>query len=107
MLLLSPVFVFAAPLTGVKTLIEAVGELTKTSIIVLAGLSLLVFFWGLVKFIFRVSGDEKAIDEGKRIMKWGLVALFVMVSVWGIIKFMQTQLEIKSTVPPPLPVGWI
>ncbi|MDO8590305.1 MAG: hypothetical protein Q7R69_03500 [bacterium] len=102
--LLLPGFVFAAPLTGLKALIEAIGALTKTSIIVLAGLSLLVFFWGLVKFIFHVSGDEKAIEEGKRIMKWGLIALFVMVSVWGIIKFMQVQLEIKSTTPPPPPV---
>ena len=54
---------------------------------VLVSLALLVFVWGLAKFIFRLGGDEKAVTEGKNLMIWGLVALFVMVSIWGILRF--------------------
>ena len=62
-------------------IINAVGGLVNMSFTIVAGLALLAFFWGLARFIFHVGGDEKAVDEGKRIMKWGLLALFVMVSV--------------------------
>lgn len=51
----------------------------------LSGLALLVFFWGLAKFIFKVGEDEKAVADGKNLMKWGIIALFVLVSFWSII----------------------
>ena len=73
-------------------LIHSLGGLINTSIAVVIAIALLGFFWGLVKFIFRVGGDEKAVDDGKRIMKWGLLALFVMVSVWGIVRFLEEAL---------------
>ena len=79
---------------GVKDLIRAVGGLINPIIAILVGVALLAFFWGLAKFIFRVGGDEKAVEEGKRIMKWGLIALFVMVSFWGIVIFIQRALNL-------------
>ncbi|OHB17896.1 MAG: hypothetical protein A2544_01390 [Candidatus Zambryskibacteria bacterium RIFOXYD2_FULL_43_10] len=79
-------------MTGIKDLITAVGGLINPLIVILVGVALLVFFWGLAKFIFRVGGDEKAVEGGKRLMIWGLLALFVMISVWGIIRFMQNAL---------------
>ena len=86
-------------MTGVKELIQAVGSLINPLIAVLVGLALLAFFWGLAKFIFRVGGDEKALEDGKNLMKWGLVALFVIVSVWGIIGFMQSAVGFRATGP--------
>ena len=53
---------------------------------ILIGLALLAFFWGLVKFILRLGGDEK-IEEGRSLMVWGLIALFVMISFVGILNF--------------------
>ena len=94
--------VASAQLTGVKGLIQAVGGLINPLIAILVGLALLVFFWGLVRFIFRVGGDEKAVEEGKKIMIWGLIALFVMVSVWGIISFMQRALLLPGNSTPIL-----
>jgi len=79
-------------MTGIKDLITAVGGLINPLIVILVGVALLVFFWGLAKFIFRVGGDENAVEGGKRLMIWGLIALFVMLSVWGIIRFMQNAL---------------
>ena len=59
----------------------------KVALPVLFGLAFLVFFWGLVKFIFRVGGDESAVKEGKPLMIWGLVTLFILVSFVAIIAF--------------------
>jgi len=98
--LVFPLLVFAAdrkPLTGIAIIIDSLREIIKMLIVLAAAVALLAFFWGLARFIFK-SGDEKAVEEGKRIMKWGLVALFVMVSVWGIIGFFQKELNLPNTV---------
>ncbi|MHB0978119.1 MAG: pilin [Minisyncoccota bacterium] len=92
---LLPVPVFAA-LNKTGDLITAVGGLVSRLTVIAAGVALLVFLWGLAKFIFK-SGDEKSHEEGAAIMKWGIVALFVMVSVWGIVNFMQRALGLPIT----------
>ncbi len=56
-------------------------------------LALLFFFWGLATFILK-SGEDQA--AGKQRMIWGLVALFVMFSVWGILSFAQDSLGLKG-----------
>ena len=73
-------------------LVSDVRQIIDTLIIIVAGIALLVFFWGLAKFILKVGGDEEAVKEGKTLMIWGVVALFVMVSVWGIIRVIQGEL---------------
>jgi len=47
----------------------------------------------LVKFIFN-AGNEDAKKDGQRLMIWGLVGLFVMVSVWGLVRFIGNALNI-------------
>lgn len=74
--------------TNLKGLILASHDVINTLLVILVALALLYFMWGLAKMIFRVAGDEKAIEEGKRIMLWGIISLFVMVSVWGIVNFL-------------------
>ncbi len=75
----------------------------KAAIPLVAFLALLVFFWGLAKFISNVSGDAKAVDQGKSLMVWGTVALFVMVSIWGILRFLQGELGLGTLGVPFLP----
>lgn len=55
------------------------------------GIALLIFFAGIIRFIWE-SNNEKKRNEGKQMLLWGLVALFVMFSLWGIIKLAQTAL---------------
>jgi len=80
-------------------LIRAVGGLIKTSFAIVAGLALLAFFWGLAKFLFINDGEEKTIEEGRRVMTWGVIALFVMVSVWGLVAFIQEAFNLPSAPP--------
>lgn len=70
---------------GIETLIDRIGSLIQQMIPFVAALALLFFFYGLAKFILS-AGNEDAREEGKKIMFWGVIALFVMASIWGIIK---------------------
>lgn len=58
-------------------------ELVNPAVGILMTLAVVAFFWGLVKYIYSAGAGK---DEGKMIMVWGVVALFVMVSVWGLVK---------------------
>lgn len=42
------------------------------------------FLWGLVKFLWNSREGEIA-SEGKQHMLWGVIGMFIMVSVYGII----------------------
>lgn len=80
-------------------------DLVTTAIPVVAGLALVVFFWGLAKFILKAD-DVKAREEGRQVMKWGIVALFVLVSVWGIIFFLTNDiLGLPTPSVPQLPTS--
>ncbi|HRH25559.1 MAG TPA: hypothetical protein PLD99_01230 [Parcubacteria group bacterium] len=72
--------------TDLRSLVNIFLGLINPLILVLAGLSLLMFFRGLLNFIIK-SDDTKSLEEGKEMMKWGLVGLGVMVSIWGILTF--------------------
>ena len=63
-------------------------------------LALLFFFWGVAKYIWS-EGQAKA--EGKQIMIWGVVALFVMSSIWGIVYFIRDEFGIQNDVSAPIP----
>jgi hypothetical protein len=60
-------------------------------------LAFAAFLWGMFKFIR--SSDTKDKQDSKQFIYGGLIGLFVMVSVWGIIKILGTTLGIESTVP--------
>ncbi|MDP3874984.1 MAG: hypothetical protein Q8Q22_00475 [bacterium] len=94
-LALAPVLASAAELSNIQTLVEAIGELVATALPIVVALALLAFFWGLVKFIFA-QGNEESKADAKKIMLWGLIALFVMVAVWGLVKFIGDALGINQ-----------
>jgi len=67
-------------------------------------LALLVFFWGLIQYLFKIG--DKTETEGKnnglQLMIWGIAALFVMVSVWGIINILRSTFRVENNnVPVP------
>ncbi len=90
---LTPFLAFAQDLGNVSTLLGSVGKLINSALPIVVGLALLGFFWGLAMFVFAAHDPEKR-GEGRQIMIWGVVALFVMVAVWGLVNFIGTALNI-------------
>ena len=88
-----PLLASAQTLGNIETFIESVGRLVGILLPIVVAIALLVFFWGLVKFIFA-QGNEEAKADAKKIMLWGLIALFVMVSVWGLVEFIGNALGV-------------
>lgn len=82
---------------GISGLIKASYDLVDKFLIPIAfALCLLYFFWGVAQYVRNAAGSEKAAEEGKRVMVWGVIALFVLSSVWGIIYFIREELQLSS-----------
>ncbi|MBY0539226.1 hypothetical protein K2P56_02210 [Patescibacteria group bacterium] len=94
-LLALPVSVFAAQtLTQVFT---TVGELIGTLTPIIVALALMAFFWGLAMYVLNFSGEDKDKKKGRDMMVYGLLVLFVMVSVWGIVNILQQTFSINDS----------
>jgi hypothetical protein len=82
---------------GITSIIDAAfGIVTNTLIPLAFALCLFYFFWGVAKYIREGATSDKAAEEGKRIMIWGVVGLFVAFSIWGIISFIKSELNIPG-----------
>lgn len=99
-----PFVAFAQTATNVRSLIGQFGDLLNQIIPIIIALTLIVFFWGLFKY---VQGAGKGHDEGRKVMIAGIAALFVMVSVWGIVRIVQNTLGVQGQAPiqpPAVPI---
>lgn len=103
-LLLAPLFAFAQSpdLTYLDDVVNAIGELVNQLIPIVIAIGLLFFIWGLVQFILA-SGDEGAKEVGKRRMVWGILALFVIVAVWGLVDLLAqiVGVDVGGTIDAP------
>ncbi|MBX4206552.1 hypothetical protein KW784_02080 [Candidatus Parcubacteria bacterium] len=67
-----------------------IGELLPITV----AAAVLVFFWGLFQSIAK-GGDKNAAESARNLMVWGILALFVMLSAWGLVKFIQSGLNLN------------
>jgi len=77
-----------AAVRNLQGLIGLLTDLLNMVIPLLIALAFVAFLWGLANFILK-SDDEKERANGRRLMLWGLIALFVMVSAWAIVGILE------------------
>jgi Type IV secretion system pilin len=63
-------------------------------------LAMVMFVWGAVKFFFINGGEPEEITKGKQFMLWGLIALAVMISVWGLVGIIGDTFDLDTTFLP-------
>ncbi|MBX4188992.1 pilin [Candidatus Parcubacteria bacterium] len=89
----------AQAISGLKDLIIALGHSINILLELAAAVAIFIFLWGMVTFLFK-SGDEKSQEAGRNRMLWGVIALFVMVSVWGLVRFIGVALGLEVYISP-------
>lgn len=70
-----------------STFSNLLGFINSVLVPLVFGVALLFFLWGLARFILS-AGDEAAKESGRRLMIWGIVALAIMASVWGLVRIL-------------------
>jgi hypothetical protein len=87
--------VFAATYTIKSLATSIVNVVVNPFVIFLAILATLLFLWGLFTFM-RNAGSEEGREIGKKHMLNGLIGLFIMISVYGIMNVIVNSFGFKK-----------
>lgn len=87
-----PLFAFAQVTNpshnSIKDIVILMNQVINNLLPFMMVLIFVYFFYGLAKYVLS-SGDAEKASEGKTIMIHGVIALFVAVSIYGIIAWLQ------------------
>lgn len=107
LLLATAAFLFTAPriasaeVTDFKSLMQLFVDLLGSVMGVLYMVAFVTFFWGIALFILNTNDDKKR-QEGKSWMFWSVIALFVMITIWGLIGLLVNTVGITPLIIPQL-----
>lgn len=91
MILTVPLITLAAPRTFAELAAKLVGIMNAAAgLLVAAGVA--AYFYRISMNMRKLSEDRKNGEMYRRYFFWGVVAIFVMVSVWGILALFQNSL---------------
>ena len=87
---------------GIGGLAQSIIDFINQTLVPLVfALALIVFIWGLFQSFILGGTDPEAREKGKGLMLWGIVAFFVMVSVWGLVNILTGSLNLDGSVTLP------
>ena len=83
--------------TSLNSSITAIENLINKVVPLIIGIAGLVFIWGLVSYV-TAGGDEEKKKTARDTMVYGIIVLFVMVSVWGLVNILVGTLKYVRTI---------
>ncbi|HVM73524.1 MAG TPA: hypothetical protein VMU13_01435 [Candidatus Paceibacterota bacterium] len=87
-----PSIVLAATAGSLGALAHTVAVILNAGAALLLTATFVVFFYNVVGNIFKMSRGEANGDDLKKNLLWGIIIIFFMVSIWGIIQIVQNSL---------------
>ena len=90
--LIEPSIALAQSVTSFQTLARSVVTILNDGAILMIAAAVAVYFYGIAGNIFKISQGEASGEDLKKNIFWGMFIIFLMVSIWGIIQFLQYSL---------------
>ena len=91
----APLVSFAVTL---KHTLGTVSGIVNAVIPIVLALAVLGFFWGLMTYLFD-SGNAENKKNAISMMVMGIMVIFVMVSLWGIVRVLQQTFKVDKGKP--------
>lgn len=79
--------------TAVRQVLYAIMSIANWAVLLIIALTIVWFLIGLFNFM-RKEGEERA--KAKTDMLWGVIIIAVMVSVWGLVEWVQDIFGVDS-----------
>ena len=95
---------FFALAQNAEDIITRIMSVLNVVVPLLIAVAVVIFLYGVIKYI-TAGGDEEKRKESRNVMIYGIVGLFVMVAVWGLVNVLISTFGLETTVPivPGLP----
>jgi uncharacterized membrane protein len=88
-----PVFAFAQS-TDAFSILVVLGRIISWLIPLAITAGVLYFIWGVIKYI--TAKDEEKQTEARSTMISGIIGLFVIISIWGLVRVVQKTFDIEG-----------
>lgn len=86
---------------GLVDLFNNVNALINAFIPFLVGIAVLIIIWGVFTYIAG-AGDEEKRAQAKSFIIWGVIGVFIMLSIWGLVSILENSIQLRKE---PLPIG--
>ena len=80
---------------NIADLLGQVNTFINTIIPFLVGLAVLVIIWGVFNYIVG-AGDEEKRAQAKTYVVWGVIGVFIMLSVWGLVNVLVNSFALRK-----------
>ncbi len=64
----------------------------------LIALAIAMFIWGVIQYVLNDAEEAKK-AKGKQFMLWGIIAITVIVSIWGLVHILTSTFNISFSIP--------
>ena len=88
----------AVRLNNIKDVLNFAKELINRTIPLIFSIALVWFLWSIAQYLRSSEAGKK--EDARQLMLWGIVILFVMVSVWGFVNILVTTVQLNISTPP-------
>ena len=96
LVLVLPAVTFAQ--SGLFDILGRIRGLINALVPLIIGLAVLYFLWGVLQYVTAKDSDKQ--KEATSTMVMGVIVLFVMVSVWGLVSLLQDTFDVDSGTAP-------
>ncbi|MEX0918607.1 MAG: hypothetical protein WDZ85_01400 [Candidatus Paceibacterota bacterium] len=93
-----PILVSAQQGQNFGSILDMLSGFINDLIPFIIGLAVLVLLWGIFKLITS-GGDETKRKEAINLIIWGVIFLFVMVSIWGFVNLLSGTFGLDTGAP--------
>lgn len=96
-----PVLASAQQITDVNTLTNKLTNLGNTFIQILIAFAVIYIIYNVVRFLIVGADNEEKRKSARSAILWGIVGLFVILSIWGLVRILTNTFRTDNNAPRP------
>jgi uncharacterized membrane protein YidH (DUF202 family) len=93
----APVAVFAQQITDANQLTTKITNIGNTIVVLLISFSVIWIIVNVVRYL--IAGGEEDRKKGGMAILWGVVGLFVILSIWGLVAILTNTFSTNTNIP--------
>lgn len=94
----APFFAFAQEINTIRGLAVRLVDILNILMPFFIWLAVFIVVVGIVRYI-AAGGNEEKRREGGAFILWGIVSVFILLSIWGLVNLLLNTFPFKNTLP--------
>ncbi len=93
----APVSLFAQQITDINGLTSKATNIGNTIVVLLISFSVIWIIFNVVRYL--IAGSEENRKKSGMSILWGIVGLFIILSIWGLVAILKNTFSTSNNVP--------